>query len=292
MPNSGWIKLYRSLLESDIYHSNPCTRELFIYLLLKAQHSDHKNLKEGQVFFKATDFINDTAWYAGFKKLTYKKWDVTKSIRKLHESNSITVMKATHGTIVTICNYNRFQGSDDHESNSKPTTKATRKQLTAININKNVKNEEYINNKLLIANEPLAGTDEKSLEIIEHFLIFLYTVVINYISESKSPHNRELIDQFLEYLKPFNNGITPVDASKERQRQAAWTILSQLGVRSGMQSGKLPPEVRGNIKAFFDWLKKEKASKNLTIEKMYTLRVQVNNFITNHYNVVKVPYIR
>lgn len=140
----GYIKLYRQLLQSDIQHTSPCQRELWQFFLLSAQHSDFKDLKRGQFYFRHKDFQDAYSWYIGYRKMTYKKWEITKSMRSFCERNMIATMKATHGTLVTILNYDKYNASEDSEGNNEVSMKATRKQLGTTNINKNDKNEKNI----------------------------------------------------------------------------------------------------------------------------------------------------
>jgi hypothetical protein len=140
MGHKGFVKLHRQILDSEIMNMPPVTRELWQYILLNAQHKPFKNLKEGELFMRFKDVQDALCWYVGYRKMTYKKYDLTRSIRRLCESNMIATTKATHGILVKVLNYSLYQGSENGEGNNESLTKATRKQRSCININKNDKN--------------------------------------------------------------------------------------------------------------------------------------------------------
>ena len=148
MGHKGFVKLHRQILDSEIMNMPPVTRELWQYILLNAQHKPFKNLKEGELFMRFKDVQDALCWYVGYRKMTYKKYDLTRSIRRLCESNMIATTKATHGILVKVLNYSLYQGSENGESNNESLTKATRKQRSCININKNDKNVKNVNKNI------------------------------------------------------------------------------------------------------------------------------------------------
>lgn len=138
---SGWIKLYRSMIEWEWY-SDINVKVLFLHLLLKANHSDQKwkgiDVKRGQLV-------------TGRKKLSAQTGLSEQSIRtsldKLKSTNEITIRSTNQNSIITICNYDNYQQKDDinqqgnqRSTNDQPTIN---QQLTT---NKNDKKEENENN--------------------------------------------------------------------------------------------------------------------------------------------------
>jgi hypothetical protein len=117
---------------------SPVCRELWLYLLRKVNHKDGRKLKRGQGFFTYQDIIEDLCWYSGYRKNTYKKYQISKALRKLNESNMTATTKATRGVIVTICNYGFYQDAKNYEGNAK----ATGTQREGSTKDKNVKNEK------------------------------------------------------------------------------------------------------------------------------------------------------
>jgi len=175
MGHKGFVKLHRQILDSEIMNMPPVTRELWQYILLNAQHKPFKNLKEGELFMRFKDVQDALCWYVGYRKMTYKKYDLTRSIRRLNESNMIATTKATHGILVKVLNYSLYQGSENGESNNESLTKATRKQRSCININKNDKNvKNDINTSQLFSKDCLEYKIASYLEkkIIENNPVF------------------------------------------------------------------------------------------------------------------------
>ncbi|HEX5150070.1 MAG TPA: hypothetical protein VFW07_01410 [Parafilimonas sp.] len=155
----GYIKIARKLIESSIWSKPPLYLKVWVYLLLKAQHSDYKLLKPGQLFTSIPEIIEACSYYVGARKEKPTKDQIFQIIAWLrnpdeggHESNvkatMIATTKATHGMLITICNYNYYQDSTTYDSNDdsnhEKATKPLRKQRQPDNINKNDKNDNKI----------------------------------------------------------------------------------------------------------------------------------------------------
>jgi len=74
--------------------------------------------------------------------MVYSKPQLTKALRRLCEGNMTATMKATHGIIITICNYDEYQDPKNYEGNSEGTTKEQRRKSRGNNIYKNDKNDK------------------------------------------------------------------------------------------------------------------------------------------------------
>ncbi len=142
----GYILQPRKVDESQIMHEPPCTRELWFYILRKVNHadSDIPEIKRGQGFFRYADIMDDLCWYVGYRKQTYSKTQIAKSLRRLREGNMVATAKTTRGVLVTVLNYDFYQDPKNYEGNSEGNTKATRRQQCDNTINK--KNKEEKNN--------------------------------------------------------------------------------------------------------------------------------------------------
>lgn len=97
--------------------------------------------------------------------------------------------------------------------------------------------------------------------------------------KARKPSNQnEIVDTFLDYIREYNGGLSPVDRTEKLRRQRAWNCLQKLGVRNGMKTKEdLPIETRERINSFFKWLK----HKGYKIEKMTSLQLHLNNFLEN-----------
>lgn len=142
MINGGYILQPRIIDESDISNSPPHVREIWLYILRKANHKDSKSLKRGQLFTSYKDIISDLAWFVGYRKETYKKHHCEIAMKVLTKKNMITTTKTTRGLIVTICKYDYYQDSKNYENDSEKKPKATRKLQSNDTIDKNDKNDK------------------------------------------------------------------------------------------------------------------------------------------------------
>ncbi|RXI60143.1 hypothetical protein DP125_06010 [Clostridium tetani] len=156
--NKGWIKLYRQIIESEIFKKPPLYLKVWIYLLSRAQHKYFKDLKRGELWTSIPEIQEACSWYVGYRKVTptYKEvYSVIQWLREPHEricerttngntnGNMIVTTKATQGMLVKIENYNVYQEQKNYESNTEGNYERTAKELgtelEGNNINKNDK---------------------------------------------------------------------------------------------------------------------------------------------------------
>lgn len=111
--NTGWIKLHRSILEWEWWNERD-TRDLFIYCLLAANHDEQRQF--GIIIPRGT-FITSR------KKLSdgagISQQSVRTALLRLERTHNLTVQSTNQHTIITICNYNKYQAKD---TNDQPTT--------------------------------------------------------------------------------------------------------------------------------------------------------------------------
>ena len=158
----GYIIISRNIIESEIWDKPPLYIKVWLYLLTRAQHTNYKKLKRGQLVTSIPEIIEACSWKVGFRTERPTKdqvYQVLSWLRKPDEAGDesntsatmITTTKATHGLLVNIDNYDFYQTSKNYESNNdsdnEEDTKATREQRQSNNINKNVKNEKNEKNK-------------------------------------------------------------------------------------------------------------------------------------------------
>lgn len=145
MIKGGYILQPRSIDGSETANMPPVTRELWLYLLRKVNHSDGPQFKRGSNFFALSDIQEDLCWYAGYRKMVYSKPQLTKSLRRLNERNMTATTKATRGVVVTIRNYDYYQDPANYGGNGGGLTKEPRKKSSGRTINNKV--EEVKNEK-------------------------------------------------------------------------------------------------------------------------------------------------
>jgi hypothetical protein len=143
--NDGWISLHRKFLEWEWFSDNNMVK-LFIYLLLKANHSTNTwkgiEIKRGQLL-------------TGLDQLNFQTKISIQTLRtclkRLEKTQEINMQVTNKYRIITVCNYDSYQ--DSQQATNKQTNKqltsnqqTTNKQLTANN-NVNKENNENNDNK-------------------------------------------------------------------------------------------------------------------------------------------------
>lgn len=103
---NGWIKLHRSILEWEWWNDRN-TRDLFIYCLLAANHDEQR--LSGMVIPRGT-FLTSRHLLALGAGISQQS--VRTSINKLVQSGNITIQSTYQYTLLTVCNYNRYQSTD------------------------------------------------------------------------------------------------------------------------------------------------------------------------------------
>ena len=113
----GWIKIHRRLLNWEWWDDHNTTR-LFIYCLLKANHSNAKwrgqDIKRGQFITGLNSLSAETG-------ITLQS--IRTSLKKLKSTNELTIKTNNKNSLVTVINYDLYQEKNE-------TNKPTNKQLT------------------------------------------------------------------------------------------------------------------------------------------------------------------
>lgn len=155
---NGYILESKKILESRIWNKPPLYFKIWHYLLLKAQFSDSGNLKRGQLFTTINEIAEACSYYAGYRKVTPSKkevWSVLEFLRNPCERDNgedrtetmIETTKVTHGIIVTICNYCKYQDPRSYERNTDGNDEIRTKELRNGQQGNNIKNEYKEDNK-------------------------------------------------------------------------------------------------------------------------------------------------
>jgi hypothetical protein len=152
----GWVKIYRSILTWEWY-SDINVRVLFIHLLLKANHAPNRwqgiEIQAGQLVTSLSRLEQETG-------LSQKK--IRNALKKLEKTGELGTQKGRAYTLITICNYARYQGDTVEEGTPKGTQRAheghTRGTQRATNKNdKNDKNDKK--------NIPVAFSNEQAKKL-------------------------------------------------------------------------------------------------------------------------------
>ena len=141
MTEQGYIKLHRSILGWEWY-SDVNTQAVFIHLLLNANWEDSRY--RGHLVPKGSLVIGRKKIA---KELKISEQSVRTSLEHLKSTNEITIKSTNKFSIVTIVNWEKYQGYDE-ESTNKLTNKSTNnqpttnQQLTTYKEIKNIRNKE------------------------------------------------------------------------------------------------------------------------------------------------------
>lgn len=173
----GWVTIHRKFLQWE-WFDIPEMVEFFIYLLLTAGHSERKyrgiQLQRGEIITSTPTMMKDT-------KLSEQQ--IRTCIKRLKSTGEITCKSTNKFTIITICNYDRYQSEDltaNGQNNGQPNTQATDKQRTSngrlydictVNNNETIK---QLNNNISLCNDILDAHTREDKERDEIFKIFFF----------------------------------------------------------------------------------------------------------------------
>ncbi len=122
--STGWVPLYRSILEHWIWNKDDkySMGQAWVDLLLNANHADKKVFFEGKLIT-----IKRGQMLTSIKKLSERwKWDTKRTrnfLNALECDEMVTTERTTHGTTVTIINYEDFNNVGTTDGTTKGTTK-------------------------------------------------------------------------------------------------------------------------------------------------------------------------
>lgn len=161
---TGWIKLHRELTHWGWYQDSK-TKAVFIHLLLGANH------KAGS--WQGVE-VPRGAIVSGRKSLSLalglSEQEIRTAIQKLKSTNDITIKATNHYSLITVVNYDSYQGEDTESNqpiNQPPNQRATSKQPT-INHKQEGKNEKNIKKKEILSNLFKQGIiDEHKTQLLQ-----------------------------------------------------------------------------------------------------------------------------
>lgn len=194
----GYILQPRIIDESKVSKYPPHVREIWLYLLRKANHEDNVThgtlIKRGQLKTSYRTILDDLSWYVGYRKESYKKHHCETAMRLLTKEHMVTTAKTTRGIIVTICNYDYYQDPKNYETDSANDNETTMKRQSTDTINKNEKNDKNIKKEF-----DLSFVDVVFMPLVRDF--------IQYRKEIKKAYKTERgVKQFYNELRKLSNG--------------------------------------------------------------------------------------
>jgi hypothetical protein len=116
----GYILQPRSIDDSEVAKYPPHIREIWLYLLRKAEYKDiivsGKEIKRGQLLTSYSEILDDLSWQIGFRKESYSNDQCSSAMKALRKASMITTTRTTRGLIITICKYDYYQDSTNYEN--------------------------------------------------------------------------------------------------------------------------------------------------------------------------------
>lgn len=143
---NGWIKLHRSMLSNPLWESEPFSRaQAWIDLLLITNHKDgFIRIKNG----KRIDIKRGQCGYSEVKLSERWKWSrgkVKRFLNELKNDQMIVQQIIQQNSVITICNYESFQGDSTANGTANGTANDTIDgQLTDTNKKDNKDKKEKI----------------------------------------------------------------------------------------------------------------------------------------------------
>jgi len=200
--NNGWIKLHRSFLDWE-WFSCPNTCQLFIYCMLRANHTDTKwrgiPIKRGQ-------------FLTSYEKLSVGTGlsiqNIRTCLKSLESTGEISREPTSKLTRLTICKFDTYNNGDDlanKQTNNELTSnqQASNKQVTT---DKNKKKEKK-DKKEGISSEPAKPAQSSNLDF-------------NYQTGKFN------IDIPYNWIEVFTSAYPAVDIDLEISKAKAWLFAN------------------------------------------------------------------
>ena len=143
MYTEGFVKLHRKALETSILKKEKVFT-FFLYCLMRAAWKDTKLVKNGEeIEVPRGSFF--TTEKQDLKILSMTRAERRTCLKILENCQSLYIKTYKDGTMLSVCNFNRYQDKDEMEHTTKPETnrKPTGKQRVTKEEGKEKK--EYIN---------------------------------------------------------------------------------------------------------------------------------------------------
>lgn len=138
----GYIKLYRKITNSFVW-ANPNMLKLWMLCLMKASHKERKFLFNGkEIHVSSGEFVTGRDAIAKeFNEGVMRDQQIVgrtlwRWMKKFEEEQMLSIKSTTKYSVISIKNWDEYQGSDQQVSNNRPST------VQQVSTNKNVKNDK------------------------------------------------------------------------------------------------------------------------------------------------------
>ena len=238
---NGYILESKSIIDSDIWTKPPLYFKVWHYLLLKAEYANTGNLKRGQLFTSIQEIADACAYYKGFQKVTPSRHEIYKIIeylRRTDEGNNegnnegntkvpmIVTTKVTHGILVTICNYNKYQDPKSYEVNNEGNNGGTvtlpaKVTTQGQNVN-NIINEYKYKEKEEEEIKREIKERRKTAKIVPEGMPFAGATIVNPVRQHTEEESTYLLKQAHEMFAPIKARIALEAEQRIKEREAKY----------------------------------------------------------------------
>ena len=225
----SWVKLHRQFLEWEWFDSAEMVK-VFLYLLLAANFEDRKwhgdVVRRGQLL---------TSWEQLSKATKLSVQRLRTCLAKLESTGEITRKSTSQHSIITVCNYDRYQEPEEEEQ------QATNKQST---------NEQQTSNKQSTTTKELKNID-KEKDISKD------------ISKKKEQSAPVSPEEFVEMWNEGRGNCPKVIKLSDKRKAKAKSRISEFGktreeqeatIRSLMEKIKESDFLQYQWNCNFEWL--------------------------------------
>lgn len=145
----GFYLKARCIRNSEIAIAPPHVREIWDWLIGKANHRDRKIqgtlIKRGQCLTTYNDILEGLKWKIGYRYDRYSKNHCETAMKWLTKHTMIHTAKTTRGIIVTIFNYDKYQNPKNYETYSETYTGSYNEHTVSRHDKQELKNEKKSN---------------------------------------------------------------------------------------------------------------------------------------------------
>jgi len=234
--NGGWVKIHRSMLNWE-WVSEPDTLCLFVHLLLLANHKKSRwrgvEVERGQCIIGRKKLSKATG-------LSERK--IRTSLKRLKSTSEITSRSTNRFTLITICNYDKYQVTEDQgdqqidqqidqrSTSDRPQTRRKEDQedhFVSTSSTNSVHRKGGTGGGQLPKKKPLNPPNGKITDITNMELPGVFN----------APRARQALQEWLDYKREKRQTYTPRGFKKLLTERKDWTIQELVdGVNHSMGS--------------------------------------------------------
>ena len=126
MADKGYIKLHRKIWDNTIFSSGERfdRRSAWVWLLTHANYDEGSFLNKGRIcHVQRGQLVTSIRYLAQLWR--WDKTTVSRFLSDMETEKMITQNRTQNGTLITILNYNKYQGSEDYDSQISDTESDT-----------------------------------------------------------------------------------------------------------------------------------------------------------------------